>query len=85
MIRIWAILIALSVFVLGNAAAQNAIDPVAAESGVARRILVIGDVLAGGLGAGLTRMTEAMPHYDVTFRVNGSKYIAEISTGSSKP
>jgi uncharacterized protein len=36
------------------------------------RVLVIGDAMAGGLGAGLTRMTENDPSYEVVFRVNES-------------
>lgn len=36
------------------------------------RVLVIGDAMAGGLGAGLTRMTENDASYDVVFRVNES-------------
>jgi hypothetical protein len=55
--------------------AQDATTP-APTSGVAQRILVIGDALAGGLGAGLSRMTEAAPQYDVTFRVNESSGLA---------
>jgi hypothetical protein len=41
-----------------------------------KRILVIGDTLSGGLGAGLKRLTESEQKYDVTFRPNESSGLA---------
>ncbi len=46
------------------------------ETDVARRVLVIGDTLSGGLGAGLQRITETEAKFDVTFRTNESSGLA---------
>jgi uncharacterized protein len=62
--------------ICGGASAQGAGVVVTPEIGVATRILVIGDALAGGLGAGLSRMTETAPQFDVTFRFNESSGLA---------
>ncbi len=53
---------------------QDLQETVPAES--AKRILVIGDTLSGGLGAGLKRLTESEQKYDVTFRPNESSGLA---------
>jgi uncharacterized protein len=44
-----------------------------------RRILVIGDTLSGGLGAGLVRLTEDEQKFDVTFRPNESSGLARTA------
>ncbi len=46
------------------------------ETESVRRILVIGDTLSGGLGAGLRRITESEQKFDVTFRPNESSGLA---------
>ena len=44
-----------------------------------KRILVIGDALSGGLGAGLVRLTESEQKFEVTFRPNKSSGLARIA------
>ncbi|WP_395686205.1 DUF459 domain-containing protein [Aestuariivirga sp.] len=54
--------------------------PAAAQTGEAAppalRILVIGDALGGGLGAGLLRSAEARPGYEVSLRFNEESGLA---------
>lgn len=56
---------------MGSAGLQEGMAAEAGETaGKPYRILVIGDALAGGLGAGLTRMTEGNAAYEVVNRFN---------------
>ncbi len=57
----------------GNAHAQD--QPVAAPD-TSRRVLIIGDQLAGGMGAGLTRMVENDDSIQVTNRFNETSGLA---------
>ena len=57
----------------GNAQAQD--QPVAAPD-TSRRVLIIGDQLAGGMGAGLTRMVENDDSIQVINRFNESSGLA---------
>ncbi len=70
------ILLGLLWLTCGMAGGQDVTPVVPSTPGVATRILVIGDALAGGLGAGLSRMTETAPQFDVTFRFNESSGLA---------
>ncbi len=64
----------------GVALAQQAQLPEVLQESVttesAKRILVIGDTLSGGLGAGLARFTESEQKFAVTFRPNESSGLA---------
>ena len=76
--RIWPLLIfaALS----GAARAQDQtppVDPVvSAPQEAVRRVLIVGDQLAGGMGAGLTRMTEGSDTIQVLNRFNETSGLA---------
>lgn len=56
-------------------------DPQSVEETVdtTKRILVIGDALSGGLGAGLVRLTESEQKFEVTFRPNESSGLARTA------
>lgn len=57
--------------VMGSSGGAEAVSSEAGgEPGDMRHILVIGDAIGGGLGAGLQRMAEQQGSYDVTIRFN---------------
>ena len=79
----WAFAAAALLMLLAPAAAQVAEQPVmgspanpeeAAQQ--AGRVLVLGDALGGGLGAGLSRVAEAAGKYDVSVRFNEESGLA---------
>jgi hypothetical protein len=85
--RAAALAIALLLASLGGALAQNAVAPVMGSSGDAEmplaedpdqqtQILVLGDAVGGGLGAGLMRMAEIDGRYDVSIRFNEESGLA---------
>lgn len=55
---------------------QGGTPPLAGEAESTEHILVIGDALGGGLGAGMERMAEAAGRYDVTIRFNEESGLA---------
>ena len=50
--------------------------PVTTEAPQALQVLVLGDAIGGGLGAGLLRLGEASGRYDVTIRFNAESGLA---------
>lgn len=69
--RLWAALAA--IFILAAplaAAAQESLEP------PLTRVLVLGDAIGGGLGAGLTRVAEATGRYEVSIRLNEESGLA---------
>jgi uncharacterized protein len=71
--RTWAIIALLLLLIaLPQAArAQDAFSPP-----VFTRVLVLGDAIGGGLGAGLTRVAEATGKYEVSIRLNEESGLA---------
>jgi hypothetical protein len=66
--KLWAIAAAV-LLLSGAASAQEAEKPVT-------RVLVLGDAIGGGLGAGLTRVAEASGEYEVSNRFNEQSGLA---------
>lgn len=79
----WALAAAALLMLLAPAAAQVADQPVMGSATTpeeaaqrAGRVLVLGDALGGGLGAGLDRVAEAAGKYDVSVRFNEESGLA---------
>jgi len=69
--RLLTVLVALLFLALpGTARAQEAVSP------ALTRVLVLGDAIGGGLGAGLTRVAEATGKYEVSIRLNEESGLA---------
>jgi hypothetical protein len=66
--KLWAIA-AILLLLSGAAVAQEAENPV-------KRVLVLGDAIGGGLGAGLTRVAEPSGEYEVSNRFNEQSGLA---------
>ena len=63
--------------VMGSSASDTQADvPARAQTPERQHILVTGDAIGGGLGAGLMRMAEIDGHYDVTIRFNEESGLA---------
>lgn len=74
--RLALILLCLILLPLG-AAAQDAVqDPIEPPQNPVTRVLVLGDAIGGGLGAGLTRVTEPTGLFDVQIRFNEESGLA---------
>jgi uncharacterized protein len=56
--------------------AADQVSNSSAEDGDGYSILVIGDALAGGLGAGMTRMVQELPSFEILNRFNESSGLA---------
>lgn len=85
--KLWALAAAALLMLLTPAAAQDvdqsADQPVMGSSAAAEqaepqagRVLVLGDALGGGLGAGLARVAEPSGNYDVSVRFNEESGLA---------
>lgn len=57
---------------MGSEASPGSVTPAEEPTENVYRILVVGDGLAGGLGAGLTRMAEGDPNFEIINRFNES-------------
>ncbi len=70
--------IIVSILMIVAASAQQVPAPVelAIMADAPKRILVIGDTLSGGLGAGLVRLTQSEQKFEFTFRPNESSGLA---------
>lgn len=74
--RFALILICLILLPLGATAQEASQDPVEPPQNPITRVLVLGDAIGGGLGAGLTRVTEPTGLYDVQIRFNEESGLA---------